>query len=223
MPIKTDESVTEDDLKTHHILLVGRPESNAAMAGLIGGVPVKFGATSFTVDGDTFGHASSAVIAAGPSPKSRRHEVVVFAGNGAEATWRCVESLPGRHDEAANVVILPVGSKARSLVVRAERKDGPAVSLRDERGALRARTAGAARSRAWPMIFSLMDLSPTTGPRRPLRRPGPGPSGPRSGPRRAPGPTPTGPRRANPAPPAPAGPGAGRAWPGLLTYPVYLQ
>ncbi len=134
VPIKTDESVTEHDLKTHHILLVGRPESNAAMAGLIGGLPVKFGTTSFTVDGDTFGHAASAVIAAGPSPKSRRHEVVVFAGNGAEATWKCVESLPGRHDEAANVVILPVGSKARPLVVRAERKDGRAVSLRDERG-----------------------------------------------------------------------------------------
>ena len=101
------------------------------MGGMVGGLPVKFGPTSFTVDGDTFAHASSAVIAAGPNPRNRRYEVVAFSGNGAEATWRCVESLPGRHDEASNVLILPVGSKPRHLVVRGGEKK-PAVSLRGE-------------------------------------------------------------------------------------------
>ena len=131
VPIKTDESVTDDDLKSHHILLVGRPESNAAMSGLVANLPVTFGPTSFQVAGDTFGHASSAVIAAGANPRNRRYEVVAFTGLGAEATWRCVESLPGRQDEASNVLILAVGSSPRSLVVRAPEAKPAAVSLRE--------------------------------------------------------------------------------------------
>jgi hypothetical protein len=132
VPIKTDKTVTDDDLKTHHILLVGRPESNAAMAGLCRGLPVTFAATSFAVEGDTYAHASSAVIAAGPNPKDGRYQVVAFSGNGAEATWKCVESLPGRHDEASNVLVLAVGSKPRHLVVRGVDKKPAAVSLRGE-------------------------------------------------------------------------------------------
>lgn len=132
VPIKTDESVTEADLKSHHLLLIGRPDSNAAMAGLVAGLPVTFGPTSFAVAGDTFGHASSAVIATGPNPHDRRYQVVAFSGNGAEATWRCVESLPGRHDEAANVLILPVGSAPRPLVVKSSAARPAAVSLRSE-------------------------------------------------------------------------------------------
>jgi hypothetical protein len=132
VPIKTDENVTREDLSTHHVLLVGRPESNAAFAGLASGLPATFGPTSFSVAGETYGHASSAVVAAGPNPLNRRYEVVAFAGNGAEATWRCVEDLPGRHDEASNVLILAVGSKPRALVVRPEEAKARAVSLRDE-------------------------------------------------------------------------------------------
>ena len=101
------------------------------MVGLIADVPVTFGGTSFAVGGETYGHASSAVIAAGPNPRNRRFEVVVFTGNGAEATWKCVESLPGRHDEASNVLVLAVGSKARPMVVRAAAKKEP-VGLRSE-------------------------------------------------------------------------------------------
>jgi hypothetical protein len=132
VPIKTDETVTDNDVRSHHVLLVGRPESNAAMAGLVTELPVMFGTTSFTAAGDTFGHASSAVISAGPNPKNRRYEVVAFSGNGAEATWRCVESLPGRHDEASNLLILPVGSQPRPLVVRTEPRKATPVSLRGE-------------------------------------------------------------------------------------------
>ncbi len=132
VPIRTDETVTDEELKSHHILLIGRPESNAAMAGLVADLPVKYGPTSFTVAGDTFGHASTSVIAAGANPHDRRYEVVAFTGLGAEATWRSVERLPGRHDEASNVLILPVGSPSRALVVRKPDARPASVSLRQE-------------------------------------------------------------------------------------------
>lgn len=131
VPIRTDESVTDDDLKSHHLLLIGRPESNAAMAGLVANLPVSYGPTSFKVGDDTYAHASSAVIAAGPNPKNRRYEVVAFTGLGAEATWKCVESLPGRHDKASNVLVLAVGSSPRPLVVRAPEVKPGAISLRE--------------------------------------------------------------------------------------------
>jgi hypothetical protein len=130
--IKNDETATLDDLKSHHVLLVGRPESNGAFTSLGSGLPVNFGPTSFSVDGQTYGHASSSVIAAGPNPLDSRFEVVAFSGLGAEATWHCVEHLPGRFDEASNVVILAVGSKPRSLVVRTPEGKAGALSLRGE-------------------------------------------------------------------------------------------
>jgi hypothetical protein len=132
VPIKTDETVTREELSNRHVLLVGRPESNAAFAGLASGLAATFGPTSFTVAGTTYGHASSALVVAGPNPHNRRYEVVAFTGNGAEATWRCVESLPGRHDEASNALILAVGSKPRALVVRQDEPKARAVSLREE-------------------------------------------------------------------------------------------
>ena len=33
VPIKTDREVTDDDLKTHHLLLIGRPGCNALRRG----------------------------------------------------------------------------------------------------------------------------------------------------------------------------------------------
>ncbi len=127
--IKADEAATENDLKTHHLLLIGRPQTHSRMSKLVVNLPVKFGPTSFAVNGETYGHASSAVIAAGTNPENPRYEVVAFSGMGAEATWHCVESLPRRNDETANVLILSVGSAPRSVVVR-EPTDRAAVSLR---------------------------------------------------------------------------------------------
>ncbi len=131
VPIRSDEEATEADLKGNHVLLVGRPESNAAYAAVGAGLPVKFGPTSVTVRGETYGHASTAVVAAGPNPRGSRYSVVAFAGLSAESTWRCVQSVTGRDDEAANVLVLAVGTEPRALVVRDPDAKPAAVSLRD--------------------------------------------------------------------------------------------
>ncbi len=90
VPILSDKEATRDALKGRHILIVGRPDTNSVAATLAKSFPVTFGASSFAVRGETFAHPRTALIAAGPNPDDPRSEVVIFAGLGGEATWRCV-------------------------------------------------------------------------------------------------------------------------------------
>ena len=115
VPIKSDTEATEDDWKSHHILLIGRPASNSAVDRAAKGLPVSFGPTSFAFQGRTYAHPGSAAIASGENPLNPRFEVVLFAGLGAEATWRSVEHLGGRH---AEVILLAEGASPRGLVAR---------------------------------------------------------------------------------------------------------
>jgi hypothetical protein len=117
VPIKTDKNVTEDDLKTHHLILIGRPDSNPLVRRFADGLPVKFGRRSFTVRHQAYAHAGSAVIAAAENPLDPRYSLVVVAGLSAEATVHAPPSLLGRG--TAEVVVLPHGGKPRSLVVPA--------------------------------------------------------------------------------------------------------
>ena len=78
IPVKSDVEVTEADLKNHHLLLIGRPASNAVTAKLAAAVPVKFQAGSFELRGETYGDVRTAVIAAGSNPHNARYSVVVF-------------------------------------------------------------------------------------------------------------------------------------------------
>ena len=116
--IKADTEATEDDWKAHHVLLVGRPDTNAAVARAAKNLPVAFGPASFTLKGETYAHPGTAVIAAGENPLNPRFEVVLFAGLGADSTWHCVEHLGGRRGGHAEVVLLAEGSSPRGLVAR---------------------------------------------------------------------------------------------------------
>ncbi len=117
--IKSDTEATDDDLKNHHVLLIGRPSANSATARLAEGLSIRFGEASFAVRGDTYAHADSAVVAAGNNPLNPRYSIVAYAGLGARATRQCVESLPGRGGEAAEVVLMPVARSSKSLRIGA--------------------------------------------------------------------------------------------------------
>ena len=118
VPIKPDRDVTDADLAGRHLLLVGRPETNAIVTRCAGSWPLSFGPGSFRLLGRTYANPASAVIAAGPSPRARDRSVVVFAGLGAEATWRCVQRLPDhRGGPTAEVLLLEAGGRAQPLVV----------------------------------------------------------------------------------------------------------
>ncbi len=127
VPIQSDQDVSEADLKSHHILLIGRPDSNAVAARVAASLPVRFGPGSFALRDETFAHPATAVIAAGSNPLNRRFEVVLFAGLSGEATWRCAQQVGERRSPPAEVWLWASGSKPRALVATpaAAEKDRP--------------------------------------------------------------------------------------------------
>ncbi|HEV3121147.1 MAG TPA: hypothetical protein VGY53_04565, partial [Isosphaeraceae bacterium] len=125
VPIKAESDASQDDLASHHLLLIGRPETNGVTRRLAEALPVAFGPASFVVRGQTYAHSASAVIAAGSNPLGDRYSVVVFAGLSAEATWRCAEEPGRRGDQTAEVLILPATGRPHRLVVPPREKPSP--------------------------------------------------------------------------------------------------
>jgi hypothetical protein len=120
VPIKADRHVTVEELKTHHLLLIGRPDSNSIVQKFQGAVPVTFGSRSFTTGKSTSAHADSAVIAAAANPDNPRYSVVVIAGLEAYSTRMAaprLTSLP-----PAEVVVLPHGESAKAMIVSTHTK-----------------------------------------------------------------------------------------------------
>lgn len=112
LPIRSDTEITEDELRGHHLLLVGRPATNRVAERCVMRLPVSFTRGSFQVRQETYAHAGSFVIASGDNPLNPRFSIVAFAGLSAEATWKCVQNLPEEDDEPpAQVLLSPAGRK----------------------------------------------------------------------------------------------------------------
>jgi hypothetical protein len=119
VPSKSDTEVTEEDLKTHHLLLVGRPDSNRVCARMREALPITFGSRSFMIGRDTYAHPLSAIIVAGENPLDHRYSIVVFAGLSAESTLSTA-SLPARYElREAEAAVLAHGEKMRQIVIPA--------------------------------------------------------------------------------------------------------
>jgi hypothetical protein len=123
--IKSDREATEGDLKSHHVLLIGRPDTNSVVARFRAALPVTFGRQSFAVRGETYAHANSAVVAAAENPLDKRYSVVVMAGMSAASTLRAAPQL-ARGGMTAEVVVYPSGAAAKGLVVAAKEAPGAA-------------------------------------------------------------------------------------------------
>jgi hypothetical protein len=118
VPVKTDREVTEEELRTNHIILIGRPDSNRCMNRFRSAFPITFGSRSFTVDKSVYAHPNSAVAAAAPNPLDPRYSIVVLAGLSAKSTRQSATHLMG-HGDAGEVLVLPAGKTARALVMPA--------------------------------------------------------------------------------------------------------
>jgi hypothetical protein len=133
VPIKADTDVTDADLKEHHLLLIGRPDSNAVLARVAKGLPVTFGPASFVLRGETYAHAGSAVVTAGSNLMNPRYSVVAYAGLSAEATWQCVQRLPDRDPEdgpplATDALLMAAGSAPKPVIASLPAEKAAAVS-----------------------------------------------------------------------------------------------
>jgi hypothetical protein len=119
IPVKSDREVSEGELRTHHLLLVGWPDSNSLVARFRSALPVTFGSRSFVVRGKTYAHPGSAVIAAATNPLNQRFSVVVIAGLGAESTLGAPPVLLRRGQRPGEVLLLPHRDRPLALVVPA--------------------------------------------------------------------------------------------------------
>jgi hypothetical protein len=116
IPVKADKDVTEAELKTHHLVLIGRPDSNRLVQRFRADVPITFGHRSFVVRNKTYAHAGSAVVAAADNPLNKRYSTVVIAGLSAEATFHA-PTLFMEKEHTAQVLVLPHGGTAQPLVL----------------------------------------------------------------------------------------------------------
>ena len=117
VPIKPDVDVTEADLKSHHLLIVGEPTTNSLLGRAAAKSPVRFGRQSFSVRKETFANPESAVIAASENPWNDRYSVVIFAGLSPHATHRIVDSLSPEEETAPQVVVFPAHRREQRFVV----------------------------------------------------------------------------------------------------------
>jgi hypothetical protein len=117
--IKADKDVTDDDLKSNHLLLVGRPATNRVTDRLAGSLPVRFGPASFRLRDQVYAHPHTALATAGPNPlvKANDRSVVVLAGLGAEGTWQAIRRFPDSGPVHCEVYLMEAGTSPRSLVV----------------------------------------------------------------------------------------------------------
>jgi Phospholipase B len=116
VPIKTDRDVSDEELKSHHILLIGRPDSNSLVQRFQGALPIRYGSRSFIVRGETYAHPGSAVVVAAENPLNGRYSLVVLSGLSAASTLHAPERLM-RSNGAGEVLLLPNKADTRPLVV----------------------------------------------------------------------------------------------------------
>ena len=115
-PVRSDAVVTDDELKDHHLLLIGRPATNRVTQQMQSAFSVSFGLQSFTVAGETYAHYKSAVLAAGANLLNPRYSAKVIAGLSALATYQAASKLE-YSGSGAEVEVLPYGGTPRRLVV----------------------------------------------------------------------------------------------------------
>jgi hypothetical protein len=120
LPIRSDTEISEDECKNHHLLLIGRPDTNAQVKKFQKSLPISFGSGSFTVREEVYAHPDSAVLTAAENPTNKRFSMVVFAGLSAASTQGTIPHFAGRTVQPAEVMILPHGADARLLVMPAK-------------------------------------------------------------------------------------------------------
>jgi hypothetical protein len=119
VPVKSDREVSDADLKNHHLLLIGRPDSNSLVERFRSALPIAFGSRSFVVNRSAYAHAGSAVAAAAENPANPRYSIVVIAGLSAEATRNAPTQMLSQGERGGEVLVMPHGGRAQALVIPA--------------------------------------------------------------------------------------------------------
>jgi hypothetical protein len=114
IPILPDTQVKEENLRGHHLLLIGRPECSELITRLTSSLPVTFSSHTFTTRGQPYAHAQSAVLAASVNPIDPNYSLVSIAGLSPNATLRAALTLP--QWSPAPIKLLIANHKPKDLV-----------------------------------------------------------------------------------------------------------
>jgi hypothetical protein len=125
VPIRTDRTVTAEELASHHVLLVGRHATNHLTERFRDRLPVTFGEASVMVRNKAYANPDTAVLVAAENPRNRRYSMMVVAGLGAASTLKAVSNFAYTDLKAGEVVILQRGKVAHALGAPAKPKAKP--------------------------------------------------------------------------------------------------
>ena len=92
MPIRKDFEATDEDLRQHDLIFVGRPEANSALAAWSGQLGLDYGENVFRLHDDTYSDERDALLFAAKNPLNPSHMVLVVAGNDALRTVKLAMS-----------------------------------------------------------------------------------------------------------------------------------
>jgi len=86
VPIYKDFEASEELLRHHDVVFVGRPEANSALASWSGKLALDYDGAAFKIDGKVHASEREALILAAQNPLDPAHMVLVVAGNDALST-----------------------------------------------------------------------------------------------------------------------------------------
>ena len=87
VPIRSDKTISDSELRDFHLLLIGRPSSNRISRAFEKEFPMTWTANSFRVGADTFAAPMTAVAAVAQNPNAPRNTLVLIAGLNANGTF----------------------------------------------------------------------------------------------------------------------------------------
>jgi hypothetical protein len=120
VPIRSDREATEEELKSHYLLLIGRPSTNAVLERMRQALPIAFGPQSFTVGNDVYAHWRTGVVAAAENPLNARFAIVALCGLSADATLGLPSELMANTQNNCDLLLLPHDGKRTTLVMPAK-------------------------------------------------------------------------------------------------------
>ena len=86
VPIYKDFEVTDDLLRHHDVVFIGRPEANLALARWSDQLGLDYRGAAFKIDGEVHASERDGLVLAAKNPLDKTHMVLVIAGNDALST-----------------------------------------------------------------------------------------------------------------------------------------
>ena len=100
VPIRKDFEATDEELRTHDVIFVGRPETNSALADFRYRLNLSYEGAAFKLNGSEHGSENDGLMLAATNPLNEQHMVLVIAGNSPIETVRLASQHAGKVEYA---------------------------------------------------------------------------------------------------------------------------